>query len=74
MNTPVRSLALALLLLLALAGPAAAATGPVVFGSYWQSFLDYWKETMQKQNGVVLGVLGVGVIGIFIITRGKWNK
>lgn len=73
MNTPVRSLALALFLVLALAGPAAASTGPV-FGSYWQSFLEYWKDTMQKQNGVVLGVLGVGVIAIFIITRGKWNK
>jgi TrbC/VIRB2 pilin len=75
MNTPARSLALAVLLLLTLAGPAAAADpGGPVFGSYWQSFLEYWKGMFQKQSGVVMGVLGVGVIALFIITRGKWRK
>ena len=28
----------------------------------------------QKQNGVVLVVLGVGAVALFIITRGKWKK
>ena len=28
----------------------------------------------QKQNGVVMGVLGVGAVSLFIITRGKWKK
>ena len=32
------------------------------------------EDVFQKQNGVVMGVLGVGVVALFIITRGKWHK
>ena len=55
MKTPSRPLALAFLLVLLFAGPAAAAEpggGPALFGDYWQAFLDYWKGVFQKQNGI----------------------
>jgi hypothetical protein len=74
--TPVpRLFALTLLLVLSLASPAAAADhGAALFGGYWQQFLEFWKGMFQKQNGVVMGVLCVGAVALFIITRGKWQK
>ncbi len=77
MNTRFRSFVIAACLLLVLAAPAAAADpggSATVFGSYWRGFLDYWKAAFQKQNGVVMGVLGLGAVALFIITRGKWQK
>jgi hypothetical protein len=76
MKTPFWTLILATLLVPLLASPAAASEGggPAVFGSYWQSFVDYWKAFMQKQNGIVMAVLGLGAVALFIITRGKWQK
>jgi hypothetical protein len=77
MKTPSRPLALALLLALLFASPAAAAESggsPALFGDYWQAFLDYWKAVFQKQNGIVMAVLGLGAVALFIITRGKWQK
>jgi hypothetical protein len=67
---------LAVLALLVLAGPAAAAEpGGALFGKYWAQFVEYWQDALQKQNGVVLAVLGVGVVALLIITRsGKWQK
>jgi hypothetical protein len=67
---------LAILLLLVLAGPAAAASpDAAIFGGYWQSCLEWWQSSFQKQNGVVMGVLGVGAVALLIITRsGKWQK
>jgi hypothetical protein len=67
---------LALCLLLFIAGPASAADhSSAVFGKYWDQFLEYWQGTFQKQNGVVLLVLGLGVVALLIITRsGKWQK
>jgi len=70
-----RTLVLALLFVLLLAGPAAAADGPAApFASYWDAFLDYWKAVFAKQNGIVMAVLGLGAVALFIITRGKWQK
>jgi len=71
-----RLFSLALVTLAVLAGPAAAADhGSAVFGGYWQSCLEYWQGTFQKQNGVVMGVIGLGVVALLIITRsGKWQK
>jgi hypothetical protein len=66
--------AVALLLTLLLTGPVFAGTGGAVFGGYWNSFVEFWQGMFQKQNGVVMAVLGVGAIALFIITRGKWNK
>ena len=66
----------ALALILLLASPAAAAVSrpDAVFGSYWQSFLDYWETSFKRQNGIVMAVLGLGAVALFIITRGKWRK
>jgi hypothetical protein len=71
-----RALVLALLLIPLLATPAVAAEGrgAAVFGGYWQAFLDYWESAFLRQNGIVMGVLGLGAAALFIITRGKWRK
>ena len=72
-----RLFALAVLLLLGLASPVAAATSAgstALFGGYWQSFVAYWQDLFQKQNGVVMGILAVGALALFIITRGKWRN
>ena len=78
MNPRLRTFALALALLPRLAAPAAAAdptaVTPLFGGSYLREFLDYWKGFFQKQNGVVMGVLCIGAVALFIITRGKWQK
>jgi hypothetical protein len=76
MNTRLGPFALALCVLLVLCGPVLAGDPgtPAVFGDYWNGFKEYWKAMFQKQNGVVMGVLGVGAVALFIITRGKWKK
>jgi hypothetical protein len=75
MSSALRLFTLALLLILILAGPAMATGGSsAVFGGYWQGFIEFWQGLFQKQSGVVMGVLGVGVVALIIITRGKWNK
>src|SRR5262245_18683109 len=66
--------ALAAFMLLICAGPVAAGSGEALFGNYWQGFIEFWRSTFQKQNGVVMGVLAVGAVALFIITRGKWRK
>jgi len=45
-----------------------------LFAGYWSDFLDHWAGVFQKQNGVVMGAILVGVVCLFIITRGKWKK
>ena len=75
MSSACRLFALALFLLLGFAGPAMAADASgVLFGGYWQGFIEFWQGLFQKQNGVVMGVIGVGIVALLIITRGKWNK
>jgi hypothetical protein len=72
-----RLFALSLLCVLCLSSPAAAATnpGPVLFGGYWHSFIEFWQGFLQKQNGVVMAVLGLGAVALLIITRsGNWKK
>lgn len=49
-------------------------TALVFAAGYWQGFLDHWGGVFQKQNGVVMGALLIGVVCLFIITRGKWKK
>lgn len=45
-----------------------------LFAGYWHSFLEHWSGVFQKQNGIVMAALIVGVVCLFIITRGKWRK
>jgi hypothetical protein len=76
MTPPRISLLTAALFIVFLFAEPVGATPPggAVFGSYWQEFIDFWRGVFQKQNGVVMGVLGVGAVALFIITRGKWRK
>ena len=52
--------------------PARAGDGLV--GSYWGGFKEFWVGAVQRQNGVILALLGFGVVCIFIITRSKAKK
>ena len=75
MNPRPALFALALIVLALLAGPAAAADGGALFGGYWDQAGEYWQGVFQKQNGVVMGVIALGVVAMLIITRsGKWQK
>lgn len=72
------TLALAILVTGLTAAPASAAppqsTPRTVFGGYWSEFIEHWGGAVKKQNGVVMVAIGVGIVGLFIITRGKWVK
>lgn len=75
MKTLPRSFTLALILLLTLVSPVAAAGQPgVLFGGYWAGFTEYWQKVFQQQDGIGMAILGLGVVSLFIITRGKWKK
>jgi len=41
---------------------------------YWIGFRDYWFGMVKKQDNMVVVVVLVGLLCIFIITRGKWKK
>lgn len=69
--------ALAALALVCTAPPALAADGvgsAPLLASYWRDFLDHWGGVFKKQNGVVMGAILLGIVCLFIITRGKWKK
>lgn len=72
----IRLFALTVLAALLVAGPASAAepSGTLYAAAYWSQFLEYWQGVFQKQNGIVMGILCVGAVSLFIITRGKWRK
>jgi hypothetical protein len=75
MKTPSQLFGLAIFLLLAHACPVAASEqSGVVFGSYWSGFVDHWEKVFQQQNGIAMTIVGVGLLALFIITRGKWQK
>ncbi len=67
---------LSLLLLLCLAPTAAAAeqSGILFAAGYWKGFVDHWEKVFQQQSGIGMAIIGVGVVALFIITRGKWHK
>ncbi len=71
-----RMLAIALLAAIALVATAAPATAadPAPLADYWSGFIKHWSGMFQKQNGIVMFALGLGVVCLFIITRGKWRK
>jgi hypothetical protein len=64
---------LGLACLLLLTTPLEAADG-ALFGSYWTGFKEHWVGMFQKTNGIVLATIGLGIVCIIIITRGKWKK
>jgi hypothetical protein len=75
MKTSFQIFILALLLLLASAHPASAAErSGIVFGGYWSGFVDHWQNVFQQQNGIAVTIVVVGIVALFIITRGKWHK
>ncbi len=43
-------------------------------GGFWQGFTHYWSRLVTSVDGVVMMAIGLGALGIFIITRGKWIK
>lgn len=47
---------------------------PSFASGYWTSFKKYWSDYVGQQNGIVMTVLVVGVISVFIVTRGRWRK
>ncbi len=58
------------------ASAAAAPATPTVFAGadYWAGFVEFWSNSLKKQNGVIMFALGVGAISLFIITRSKAKK
>lgn len=58
--------------LLLLAAPAPAADA--LYGAYWTNFKQFWVGAVQKQNGVIMALLGFGAVCLFIITRSKAKK
>jgi hypothetical protein len=60
----------ALMLVVLCASPAAASD----FGRYWSQFRSFWAGLFGSVSGVVGVALVTGIVGIFIITRGKWVK
>lgn len=60
--------------LLGAAGCLLAAPTPVFANAYWSGFKKYWLSFIADTDGVVITAIVVGLISLFIITRGKWNK
>jgi hypothetical protein len=58
----------------AAAGFLLFAPSPVFAGSYWPGFKKYWLGFIGNTSGVVVTAIIVGLISLFIITRGKWGK
>jgi hypothetical protein len=58
--------------------PSSAAVTPAFgatwFSAYCDGFIEHWGGVFKKQNGVIMAALGLGVVSLFIITRGKWKK
>jgi hypothetical protein len=53
---------------------AASADAPLFAANFWQGFVDHWSRAYKGQDAIVLTVLGVGAVGIFILSRSKWKK
>jgi hypothetical protein len=66
---------LALIALLGIAQPASAAEPHgILIAGYWSGFVDHWQKVFQQQDGIAMVIVGVGIVSLFIITRGKWKK
>ena len=58
------------MLLVLCASPAAASD----FGRFWAGFRSFWAGLFGSVSGVAMVAILTGILGIFIITRGKWLK
>jgi hypothetical protein len=68
-------LLISLFALLCFAQPASAAeTQGILFGGYWSGFVSHWEKVFAQQDGIAMAIVAVGIVAIFIITRGKWLK
>jgi hypothetical protein len=75
MKSPFQVLSLATVILFASACPAVAAEPhSAIFGGYWAGFMEHWTGVFQQQNGIAMTITGLGIVALFIITRGKWHK
>lgn len=63
---------LALWALLAVIAPVSAQT--LSIGQFWSGFRGYWSGIFGNASGVMGIAIITGIVGIFIITRGKWLK
>jgi hypothetical protein len=59
---------------LAAAACLLASPTPVFAGGYWHGFVKFWSSFVTQTDGVILVALIVGMVSLFIITRGKWGK
>jgi uncharacterized membrane protein len=59
---------------LAAAGCLLLAPTPAYASTYWYGFKKFWNAFLGDQNGVVVTIIIIGLISLFIITRGKWRK
>ena len=50
------------------------APSPAFAGQYWEGFKRYWLGFVGNVHGVVITAIVVGLVSLFIITRGKWAK
>ncbi len=47
---------------------------PSYASGFWYGFQKHWTTFIAEQNGVVIMVIVVGVVGVLIITSGKWKR
>jgi hypothetical protein len=53
----------------------AVTSSPAFAGeNYVDGFVKHWRNTFTSQSSIVMLALGVGAVGVFIITRAKWKK
>jgi hypothetical protein len=50
------------------------APAPAFASGYWTGFKRFWMNFITDADGVVVTAIVVGLISLFIITRGKWIK
>ena len=47
---------------------------PAFASGYWYGFKRFWTDYIAQTDGAILTAIVVGLISLFIITRGKWAK
>ncbi|WP_020470317.1 hypothetical protein [Zavarzinella formosa] len=47
---------------------------PSYASGFWYGFKKYWAGFLADQDGVVMTVIILGIVGVLIISSGKWKK